>query len=103
MVRSPGQNQEAAWLAASHADRSKDWITKTTLVRDYDAICIEDLLVKNMIRSARTTAAHPSKRVRPKAGLKRSISSQACVLCRQRLTDKATNCTSPVELVAPPA
>jgi len=43
-------------LAGRQADRSKDWITKTTLVRDYGAICVEDLLVKNMIRSARTTA-----------------------------------------------
>jgi len=91
-----------ARLAAKEADRRKDWIAKTTttLVRDYDAICIEDLRVKNMVRSARGTATQPGKRVRPKAGLNRSISSQACVLCRQRLTDKATSATSPVEVVA---
>ena len=93
---------QIATLAAKEADRRKDWVEKTTtaLVRDYDTICIEDLKVKNMVRSARGTIEYPGKNVRQKAGLNRSIQSQAWALFRRRLTDKATNSTSPVELVA---
>jgi len=93
---------QIATLAARETDRRKDWIEQitTTLVRDYDVICREDLPVKNMIRSAKGTVENPGKRVRQKAGLNRSISSQAWALFRQRLTDKAANSTSPVELVA---
>jgi len=92
---------QIAGLAAREADRRKDWVEKTTtaLVREYDTICIGDLKVKNMTRSARGTVENPGKRVRQKAGLNRSISSQAWALFRQRLTDKATNSTSPVALV----
>jgi len=53
-----------------------------------------------MIRSAKATTINPGKNVRAKAGLNRSISSQAWALFRQRLTDKATNATSPSVLVA---
>jgi len=93
---------QIATLAARETDRRKDWIEKTTtsLVRDYDVICIENLRVKNMVRSARGTVENPGKNVRQKAGLNRSISSQAWALFRQRLTDKATHATSAVDLVA---
>ncbi|MHB8246425.1 MAG: RNA-guided endonuclease InsQ/TnpB family protein [Acidimicrobiales bacterium] len=94
--------QQVARLSSREADRRKDWIEKTTtaLVRGYDTICVEDLKVKNMTRSARGTVENPGKNVRQKAGLNRSISSKAWALFRQRLTDKATNSTSPVVLVA---
>jgi len=103
---------QIATLSAREADRRKNWIEQTTtaLVREYDVLCIEDLRVKNMVRSARGTVENPGKNVRQKAGLNRSISSQAWALFRRRLTDKATcaidsdGTASPVELVAvPPA
>src|ERR1035437_1321720 len=49
-----------ARLAAKEADRRRNWIEKTTtqLVRDFDLIVIEDLRVKNMIRSAKGTVAN---------------------------------------------
>ena len=92
---------QIATLSARETDRRKDWVEKTTtaLVRDYDVICIEDLKVQNMVRSAKGTVESPGKNVRQKAGLNRSISSQAWALFRRRLSDKATNATSPVELV----
>jgi putative transposase len=103
---------QIARLSARETDRRKDWIEQTTtaLVRDCDLICIEDLRVKNMVRSASGTAEHPGKRVRQKAGLNRSIQSQAWALFRTRLTDKAAAAADldgsprPVEVVAvPPA
>ncbi len=104
--------RQIAGLSAREADRRKDWIEKTTtdLVREYDVICIEDLKVKNMVHTARGTVASPGKNVRQKAGLNRSISSQAWALLRKRLCDKAAAATdpdgspSPVAVVAvPPA
>ncbi len=95
---------QVAKLSAREADRRKDWIEKTTtdLIRRYDFIAIEDLRVKDMIKSARGTVANPGKNVRWKAGLHRLIQGQAWSLFRQRLTDKAASATSPVVVVAVP-
>ncbi len=48
-------------LPAREVDRRKDWIEKTTTgrVRDYDAILIEDVKVKNLVWRRR----EPSHRV----------------------------------------
>nr|WP_298207925.1 transposase [Ferrimicrobium sp.] len=93
--------RQIATLSARERDRRKDWIEKTTtdLVRRYDVICIEDLKIKNMSRSAKGTVARPGKNVRQKAGLNRSISSQAWGLFRQRLTDKSRFATTRSEVV----
>jgi len=90
-----------AVLAAREADRRKDWIEKTTtdMVREFDVIVIENLKVKNMVRSARGTIEKPGKSVAAKSGLNRSIHSQAWGTFRQRLTDKAGAATSPVEII----
>jgi putative transposase len=90
-----------ARLSAKEADRRKDWIEKTTteLVVNNDLVVLEDLKVKNMTSSAKGSVECPGRRVRQKAGLNRSISSQAWTLFRQRLTDKAAHATSPVELI----
>ena len=84
-----------ARLSAKEADRRKDWIEKTTteLVQTYDYLAIENLKVKNMVRSARGTKENPGTNVRQKAGLNRSIHSQAWAMFRTRLTDKATHAT----------
>src|ERR1035437_2497120 len=91
-----------ARLAAKEADRRRNWIEKTTtqLVRDFDLIVIENLRVKNMVRSANGTVANPGRNVRQKSGLNRSIYAQSWALFRQRLTDKATHATDLVELVS---
>jgi putative transposase len=93
---------QIAKLSAKETDRRKDWIEKTTttLVRDYDIIAIEDLKVKNMTRSAKGTIENPGKNVSQKSGLNRSILAQSWGIFRQRLTDKASNATVPVEIIA---
>ena len=93
---------QAAKLSAKEVDRRRDWIEKTTtsLVRDYDLIAVEDLKVKNMVRSASGTKENPGKNVAQKRGLNRAISSQSWSLFRQRLEDKAANAGSPVVVVA---
>ncbi len=92
---------KVAVLCAREADRRKDWIEKTTtdLVHEFDLIVIEDLKVKNMVRSARGTTETPGKHVAAKSGLNRSIHSQAWGLFRQRLSDKARAAASPVEII----
>jgi len=91
-----------AKLSAREVDRRRDWIERTTtsLVRDCDLIAIEDLRVKNMVRSASGTKENPGKNVAQKRGLNRAISSQTWSFFRQRLKDKAANATSPVVVVA---
>jgi putative transposase len=77
----PGSNRRArvktaiARIKARQTDRRKDWVeqTSTELARRYDLIRVEDLKIKNMVRSARGTIAAPGKNVRAKAGLNRSI------------------------------
>ena len=90
-----------AKLSARECDRRKDWIEKTTttLVRDYDLIAVEDLKVKNMVRSASGTVENPGRNVAQKRGLNRSIQSQAWSLFRKRLEDKAAKATSPVLVI----
>ena len=85
-----------AKLTAREGDRRNDWIEKATtrLVRDYDLIVIEDLKVKNMVRSAKGTFESPGRGVSQKTGLNREIHSQAWSTFRQRLIDKAGAATS---------
>lgn len=90
-----------AKLAAKESDRRKDWIEKTTtnLVLDYDLVVLEVLKIKNMTKSAKGTKDKPGKNVRAKSGLNRSILEQSWGTFRQRLTDKATRDTVPVEII----
>ncbi|MHB1903429.1 MAG: RNA-guided endonuclease InsQ/TnpB family protein [Ferrimicrobium sp.] len=90
-----------AKLSVKESDRRKDWIEKTTteLVRNYDLIVLEDLKIKHMTRSAKGTVENPGKNVAQKRGLNRSILEQGWGMFRQRLTDKAVNATTPVEVI----
>jgi putative transposase len=83
-----------ARLKAREADRRKDFIEQTTtaLVRDFDLIAVEDLAVKNMVRSAKGTIAAPGVNVAAKRGLNRAISAQGWSMLRRRLEDKAATC-----------
>jgi putative transposase len=80
-----------ARLKAREADARKDWAEKlsTDLARRFDVICIEDLRVPNMTRSAKGTAAEPGRNVRAKAGLNREILASGWGILVKRLEQKA--------------
>jgi transposase len=80
-----------ARLHARNTDRRKDWAEKTStqIARRYDTIRVEDLTVRNMVRSARGTIESPGRNVRQKAGLNRSILNAGWTLFATRLEHKA--------------
>jgi putative transposase len=80
-----------ARLTARQTDRRKDWAEKasTRLAREFDVICVENLAIMAMTRSARGTADAPGRNVRQKAGLNRAILAQGWGLLVRRLQDKA--------------
>ncbi|GAA4601596.1 hypothetical protein GCM10023195_04280 [Actinoallomurus liliacearum] len=80
-----------ARIKAREADRRKDWVeqTSTRLAAEYDLIRVEDLKIKNMVRSARGTLAAPGTNVRAKAGLNRSIHEAGWGQLVTRLEQKA--------------
>jgi putative transposase len=63
--------------------------TSTRLAVDFDVIRVEELKIKNMVRSARGTIAAPGKNVRAKAGLNHSIHAAGWGLLVTRLEQKA--------------
>jgi IS605 OrfB family transposase len=78
-------------LKARESDQRKDWVEKvsTDLTRRFDLIRIEDLKIRNMVRSARGTIAAPGTNVRAKASLNRSIHAAGWGRLVARLQDKA--------------
>jgi putative transposase len=80
-----------ARVHARNADRRKDWAEKasTGIARRYDTIRIEDLKVRNMVRSARGSIENPGRNVRQKSGLNRSILAAGWTLFATRLGHKA--------------
>jgi IS605 OrfB family transposase len=80
-----------ARLKARETDRRKDWVEKTStdLARRFDVIRVEDLKIRNMVRSARGTADVPGTNVRAKAGLNRSIHAAGWGRLVNRLEHKA--------------
>jgi IS605 OrfB family transposase len=80
-----------ARIKARETDRRKDWVeqTSTHLVRRFDLIRVEDLKIKNMVRSARGTIAAPGMNVRAKKGLNRSIHAAGWGHLVTRLEQKA--------------
>jgi putative transposase len=93
----PGSNRRArvkiaiGRLKARETDRRKNWVerTSTRLASEFDVIRVEDLKIKNMVRSARGTIAAPGTKARAKAGLNRSIHSAGWGFLVTRLEDKA--------------
>jgi transposase len=81
----------ASRLKAREADRRKDWAEKasTGLAQRFDVIRVEDLKVKNMMRSARGTKDAPGTNVAAKAGLNRGIGKAGWGLLVRRLEEKA--------------
>jgi putative transposase len=80
-----------ARLKAKDTDRRRDWIEKlsTDLARRFDLICVEDLDVLAMTRTASGTVARPGRNVRQKAGLNRGILASGWGRLVDRLEDKA--------------
>ena len=80
-----------ARLKARETDRRRDWTEKvsTDLARRFDLICVEDLDVWAMTRTARGTVERPGRNVRQKAGLNRGILANGWGKLVGRLEQKA--------------
>lgn len=77
-------------IHAQIANARKDFLhkTSTTICQNHALVCIEDLQVKNMSRSAKGNREQPGKRVRQKAGLNRCILDQGWAEFRRQLAYK---------------
>jgi putative transposase len=98
--RRKGVRLAIARLKARETDRRKDWAEKasTDIARRFDTIRVEDLLIKNMTRSAKGSAGNPGRNVRQKSGLNREILRSGWGLLVRRLEEKAA---SRVEKIKP--
>ena len=68
----------------------KDYLHKatTTISQNHAMVCIEDLQVRNMSRSAAGTAGEPGRNVRAKSGLNKAILDQGWFEFRRQLDYK---------------
>ena len=68
----------------------RDYLHKatTTISQNHAMVCIEDLQVRNMSRSAKGDAAQPGKNVKAKSGLNKSILDQGWFEFRRQLDYK---------------
>jgi transposase len=80
-----------ARVKSHQADARTDWAEKlsTDLARRFDVICVENLPVRNMTRSAKGTVNDPGRNVRAKAGLNREILASGWGILVRRLEQKA--------------
>ena len=62
--------------------------TTTTISQNHAMVCIEDLQVRNMSKSAKGSAKQPGKQVRAKSGLNKSILDQGWFEFRRQLDYK---------------
>lgn len=77
-------------LHARIANVRKDYLhkTTTTISQNHAIVCIEDLKIKNMSKSANGTIEKPGRNVRAKSGLNRSILDQGWFEFRRQLEYK---------------
>jgi transposase len=80
-----------ARLKAKDTNRRRDWTEQvsTDLARRFDLICVEDLDVRAMTRSAKGTPRRHGRGVRQKAGLNRGILASGWGRLVDRLEQKA--------------
>ncbi|MFI1735312.1 RNA-guided endonuclease InsQ/TnpB family protein [Streptomyces acidicola] len=66
-------------LRAKATRRAVDWQHKTTasIAKQYGTVVVEQLSIKNMVKSAKGTIEEPGRNVAQKSGLNRSISQEA--------------------------
>jgi putative transposase len=77
-------------LHARIGNARRDYLHKatTTISQNHAMVCIEDLQVRNMSRSAAGTAAAPGRNVKAKSGLNKSILDQGWFEFRRQLDYK---------------
>lgn len=77
-------------IYADIANARKDFLhkTTTTISKNHALVCIEDLQVQNISRSAKGTAKQPGKKVSQKSALNRSILDQGWGEFRRQLNYK---------------
>ena len=77
-------------IHARIANARRDYLhkTSTAISQNHAMVCLEDLQVRNMSRSAAGTSENPGKHVRAKAGLNRSILDQGWFEFRRQLEYK---------------
>jgi putative transposase len=80
-----------ARLKAREVDRRRDWTEKTStdLARRFDLICVEDLDIRTMTRTARGTVERPGRNVQQKTQLNRGILASGWGRLVDRLEHKA--------------
>jgi len=68
----------------------KDYLhkTSTTISKNHALVCVEDLQVRNMSKSASGTSEQPGRQVKQKSGLNRSILDQGWGIFRSQLEYK---------------
>ncbi|MCL2584089.1 MAG: transposase [Streptosporangiales bacterium] len=83
--------QQLARAYAREANRRKDWAEKlsTSVARNFDLIRVEDLKIKNMVKSAKGTVESPGRNVAAKSGLNREIHRSGWGILGTRLEQKA--------------
>ena len=66
----------------------RDFLHKTTISQNHAMVCIEDLQVRNMSRSAAGTTEQAGRKVRARSGLNKSIPDQGWFEFRRQLDYK---------------
>ena len=85
-----GQSQSPEASIPKIANVRRDFLhkTTTTISQNHAIVCIEDLQVRNMSKSAAGSSEAPGRNVRPKSGLNKSILDQGWVEFRRQLEYK---------------
>ena len=79
------------WQRIAERDRGDQHQLAAAIIRDYDFIAVEDLQIRNMVRSAAGTVEEPGHNVAAKSGLNRSILDQSWGRLYQKLEYKASS------------